>query len=216
MIAIEEFGATAGAPQTNPAATVLWSAADFLPTNQGVAELVGLATEAAAKMSYIGPRQVFRGSQQLYAQLQLESDGRNLTQVLYHLSVNHPVTLFRRLIEVMKESFPEIETLRVQVLPDSSQQNQGEVVVHYSGRPDQPVRLRFCGSGVEQMLALTVGILTASEPRIFLIDEPQAYLHPHAERSLLALFERYPQHQYILVTHSPLLSTLDRSGSRGS
>jgi hypothetical protein len=55
------------------------------------------------------------------------------------------------------------------------------------------------------MLALTLGVLTAAEPRIFLIDEPQAYLHPHAERSLLALFERYPQHQYIIATHSPLL-----------
>lgn len=205
VIAIEELGATARAVETNPAVGVAWVGEEFLPANQGVTELVALATQAAATVNYIGPRQVFRGRQQLYAQAQLEPDGRNLTQVVYHLSVNHPVTLFHRLTEVIKESFPEIETLGVQVPPDGSNQNQGEVVVHYIGRPDQPVPLRFCGSGVEQMLALTVGILTASEPRTFLIDEPQAYLHPHAERSLLALFERYPQHQYIVATHSPLL-----------
>lgn len=214
-IVIEELEATARAhdpAQSAPAqpapvrpAVVAWAGEEFLPSNQGVPDLVALATEAAAAVNYVGPRQVSRGRQMLYAQAQLEPDGRNLTQVLYHLSVNHPVTLFRRLIEVIKESFPEIETLGMQVPPDGSNQNQGEIVVHYSGRPDQPVPLRFCGSGVEQMLALTLGVLTAPGPRIFLIDEPQAYLHPHAERSLLALFERYPQHQYLIATHSPLL-----------
>lgn len=205
VIAIEELGATARAAEANPAAGVAWGGGEFLPSNQGVAELVAFATQAAAAVNFIGPRQVFRGRQQLYAQPQLEPDGRNLTQVVYHLSVNHPVTHFRRLVEVINESFPEIETLAVEVPADGSTQNQGEVVVHYSGRPDRPVPLRFCGSGVEQMLALTVGILTASEPRTFLIDEPQAYLHPHAERSLLALFERYSQHQYVIATHSALL-----------
>jgi hypothetical protein len=210
QILIEELGATArSADPAQPAparpAVVAWAGEEFLPSNQGVADLIALATDAAAAVNYVGPRQVSRGRQMLYAQAQLEPDGRNLTQVLYHLSVNHPVTRFRRLIEVIKESFPEIETLGVQVPPDGSNQNQGEIVVHYSGRPDEPVPLRFCGSGVEQMLALTLGVLTASGPRIFLIDEPQAYLHPHAERSLLALFERHPQHQYLIATHSPLL-----------
>ena len=52
------------------------------------------------------------------------------------------------------------------------------------------------------MLALAVGVLTATEPQLFLIDEPQAYLHPAAERSMLSLLESHPQHQYIIATHS--------------
>jgi hypothetical protein len=149
-IAIEELGVTARAPDpAQPApggpAPVAWEGQEFLPANQGVAELITFATQAAAAVNYVGPRQVFRGRQQLYAQAELEPDGRNLTQVLYHLYVNHPATRFQDLVKVIKESFPEIETLGVQVPPDGSQQNQGEVVVHYSGRPDQPVPLRFSG-----------------------------------------------------------------------
>ena len=203
-IGIEELGATARVDDGNQTAGVMWEDRRFLEGSAGVNELVALATQAAATVNYVGPRQVLRGPQQLYAQSQLHADGQNLTPVLYNLYVNHPRTHFLRLLEVIRETFPEIETIAFQVPPDVTQ-NQGEPVVHYSGRLDQPVALRFCGSGVEQMLALTVGILTAAEPRLFLIDEPQAYLHPHAERNLLALFERYPQHQYIVATHSPLL-----------
>src|SRR5262249_44886 len=36
-------------------------------------------------------------------------------------------------------------------------------------------------------------------------DEPQAYLHPHAERSLIELLGDNPQHQYVIATHSNFL-----------
>jgi AAA domain, putative AbiEii toxin, Type IV TA system len=52
------------------------------------------------------------------------------------------------------------------------------------------------------MLAVATGVYTAATPRLFLIDEPQAYLHPHAERSLLRLLDENPQHQYVIATHS--------------
>ena len=55
------------------------------------------------------------------------------------------------------------------------------------------------------MLALTVGVLTAGESKLILIDEPQAYLHPHAERSMLRLLDDHPEHQYIVATHSHVL-----------
>jgi predicted ATP-dependent endonuclease of OLD family len=43
------------------------------------------------------------------------------------------------------------------------------------------------------------------EGRLFLIDEPQAYLHPHAERTFLAFLEDHPQHQYVIATNSGYL-----------
>jgi hypothetical protein len=67
------------------------------------------------------------------------------------------------------------------------------------------VPLRYCGTGVEQLLALAAAILTATPGQVFLIDEPQAYLHPHAERALLQLLESHPEHQYVIATHSPTL-----------
>jgi hypothetical protein len=46
-------------------------------------------------------------------------------------------------------------------------------------------------------------VLTAKSPRTILIDEPQSFLHPGAVRKLVEFLKRYPQHQYIITTHSP-------------
>jgi len=73
-------------------------------------------------------------------------------------------------------------------------------------------------------LMLATALLTATTPRLFLIDEPHAFLHPAAERSLLRLIRSHPEHQYVIATHSsvflnavPLsqtrLITIDGSGS---
>jgi predicted ATP-dependent endonuclease of OLD family len=40
-----------------------------------------------------------------------------------------------------------------------------------------------------------------------LIDEPQSFLHPGAVRKLLEVLKQYPQHQYIIATHSPTIIT---------
>jgi hypothetical protein len=74
------------------------------------------------------------------------------------------------------------------------------------------------------MLMLATAILTSTTPRLLLIDEPHAFLHPAAEHSLLRLMRDHPEHQYVVATHSgvflnavPLdqvrLITIDGSGS---
>ena len=46
--------------------------------------------------------------------------------------------------------------------------------------------------------------LTAREPQVIAIDEPNAFLHPRALRELLAILESIgAQHQYIMTAHSP-------------
>ncbi len=47
-------------------------------------------------------------------------------------------------------------------------------------------------------------ILGSAAPRIMLIDEPHAFLHPHAERTLLKLMRDHSEHQYIVATHSSI------------
>ncbi len=58
-------------------------------------------------------------------------------------------------------------------------------------------------TGVGQVLAMLYVVLNSDTPRTILIDEPQSFLHPGAVRKLIEIFKEYPQHQYILTTHSP-------------
>lgn len=43
--------------------------------------------------------------------------------------------------------------------------------------------------------------------KIIIVDEPQSFLHPGAIRKLFEILKRYPQHQYIVSTHSPTVVT---------
>lgn len=55
-------------------------------------------------------------------------------------------------------------------------------------------------------------VFTSPFARTILIDEPQAFLHPGAVRKLIELFKmEYPQHQYIMATHSPTVITAANS-----
>ena len=53
------------------------------------------------------------------------------------------------------------------------------------------------------MLAMLYVVLTAEYPRTIIIDEPQSFLNPGAIRKLIEILKQYPQHQFIITTHSP-------------
>jgi hypothetical protein len=72
---------------------------------------------------------------------------------------------------------------------------------------------------------LATAVLTSQQDRIFLIDEPHAFLHPDAEKSLIKFINAHARHQYVAATHSgvflnayPLrqtrLLTIDNEGTR--
>lgn len=126
--------------------------------------------------------------------------------MLLYLILNHPYDIFAEVQSIMRTAFPGVRGIGVPTLEQSGGGNQlqGEPQVYFDGR-SEPVPLRLCGTGLEQMLALAVGVLTARAPRLVLIDEPQAYLHPHAERSMLKLLEDHPEHQFVVATHSHTL-----------
>ena len=67
--------------------------------------------------------------------------------------------------------------------------------------------LNQCGSGIGQVAAILYVVLTANHPQVIIIDEPQSLLHPGAIRKLIEVLKRYPQHQYIMATHSPTVIT---------
>jgi predicted ATPase len=193
-----------------PGATPQWEAGGW-GGNAYMDFLLRIA-DLRTRTSFITPRRIQQGPWGLVQTGTLEPDARNLTEVVLHLYMNSPTRKFQALRDFMVAAFPEIQTLTVMEV--AGQPHQGQLGVVYENL-EHPVPMLQCGTGVEQLLALAVGLLTAPAERLFLIDEPQAYLHPHAERSLLELLEANPQHQYVIATHSAyLLGTRPLSDAR--
>jgi AAA domain, putative AbiEii toxin, Type IV TA system len=130
----------------------------------------------------------------------LVPDASNLPQALNRLqTTNEP--RFAKLQQHVKEVFPHLEGLDART--DGA---EAEVwmwpIAKTTERPDLAVRLVESGTGVGQALGILTVVVSAP-PSTIVIDEPQSFLHPGAIRRLFAVLNRYPQHQYIVVTHSP-------------
>lgn len=71
-------------------------------------------------------------------------------------------------------------------------------------RDDLAIPIAKMGTGVGNVIAMLYVAMTAREPQVIAIDEPNAFLHPRALRELLAILESVgSQHQYIMTAHSP-------------
>lgn len=70
-------------------------------------------------------------------------------------------------------------------------------------RDDLAIPIARMGAGIGNVIAMFYVVLTAREPQVIAIDEPNAFLHPRALRELLAILEAEgKQHQFILTAHS--------------
>ena len=71
-------------------------------------------------------------------------------------------------------------------------------------RDDLAIPIAKMGTGLGNVIAMLYVALTAREPQVIAIDEPNAFLHPRALRELLSILESVgSQHQYIMTAHSP-------------
>ena len=137
----------------------------------------------------------------------LAPNAQNLAEVLNGLQHNRDrFIVFNSLV---REIFPQIYWISVR--PHPTQPQVLEIVVWNhdpkSERDDLTVPLNESGTGVGQVLAILYVVLTSSNPRTIIIDEPQSFLHRGASRKLIAILKRYPQHQFIVSTHSPTIIT---------
>ena len=135
----------------------------------------------------------------------LARDAANLPEVLTVLNGNP--ARFDQLNTVVSEILPQVRRVSVRPLA----QNQVEIQVwphdYQTQRADLAIPLNECGSGVGQVLSILYLVLTSDHPQVIIIDEPQNFLHPGAVRKLIDVLKKYPQHQYILATHSPVVIT---------
>jgi hypothetical protein len=180
-----------------------WANGPYQGGRFGLSAIESLVRIVASRTVFLGPRKIDQGRTHLAATRDLEPDARNLTSVLLHLQLND-LDVFGEVRSIMQNAFPDIRDVSVGTEGSSQGALMGEPMLYFHGR-ETPIPLRLCGSGLEQMLALAVGVLSARLPMLFLIDEPQAYLHPHAERSLLALLDQNRQHQYVVASHSHVM-----------
>lgn len=136
----------------------------------------------------------------------LDSNAQNLAEVLDNLQRNF--TKFHRFNKLVQSVLPQIRHVSVQ-----SPSIQTREVVIWLAEPeteriDLTVPLSESGTGIGQVLAILYVVFTATFSRTILIDEPQSFLHPGAVRRLIEILKmEYPQHQYILATHSPTVVT---------
>ncbi len=137
----------------------------------------------------------------------LKPDASNLAEVLYLLPTKNP-SQSSKLNKLVSIIFPNIEYV-------SSVQKEGSIVevviwtveACREGREDLTLPLSACGTGLSQVIAILYIVITSVFPRTIIIDEPQSFLHPGAAKKLIEILKEFPQHQYFIATHSPMLIT---------
>jgi predicted ATPase len=137
----------------------------------------------------------------------LTPDASNLAEVLHLLAGTHD--LFGEYIRLVREVIPEVRQVGTRRLDEKT----GEVVVWNdegaASRDDLAFSLSESGAGIGNVLAILYVMLTAADPQVIIIDEPQGFLHPGAARKLMEVLRGYSsaRHQLIIATHSPTIIT---------
>jgi len=143
---------------------------------------------------------------------ELAADASNLPGILAYFAQTKR-TRYERLVDLVRSIFPEIR----EIISENISESDAAIFVYSLtdnlDRTDLRDGLSDCGTGIGQVLAMLYVVVSSTEPRVILIDEPQSFLHPGAVRKLLEIFALYPQHQYIITTHSPVVIADERESS---
>jgi hypothetical protein len=114
---------------------------------------------------------------------------------------------FDQYSNLVRMIFPEITQITIPPVSESEVRILVWSIDPQSSREDLAMELSESGTGIGQVLAMLYIVVTAPYPRTIIIDEPQSFLHPGAIRKLFGIFKNYPQHQYVVTTHSPTVIT---------
>lgn len=136
--------------------------------------------------------------------VELATDASNLPEVLGSLQGRNKPR-FDRFNSLVSRIFPAVRLIGVR--PKQGTTNRLEIVLWNEDpgleREDFAIPLQECGTGIGQVLAILYVCLTSEVARVILIDEPNSFLHPAAAKKLIEVLTEFPQHQYIISTHSP-------------
>lgn len=145
---------------------------------------------------------------------ELNSNARNLAEVIHYLQNPRNKNIYKKFNSYVNKVFPDIASVSADLKENKNRigNNECEVLVwspeaEEQGFKDFALPLSQCGTGVSQVLAILYVVVTASEPQVIIIDEPQSFLHPSAIKKLIEILKEFPQHQYFIATHSSQIIT---------
>lgn len=133
---------------------------------------------------------------------ELLPDASNLVQALNLLYNGNP-SRWRRYVEDVRTVLPQIKAVTFSPTGAGTVRLLLWNVDPDTEREDLAVPLSESGTGVGQVLAILYVAFASASSRTIIIDEPQSFLHPGALRKLFEILKGYPQHQYVVTTHSP-------------
>jgi hypothetical protein len=125
----------------------------------------------------------------------------NLAFCLNYLQAMDP-SKYELLNNYMNRIFPNIDS--TVAIPMSGGGFELKIhIVGNSNRWDLTIPINNVGTGVANALAILYVTLTADASKIFLLEEPDSFLHPRALKELFSILkEEGKDHQYIISTHS--------------
>lgn len=138
--------------------------------------------------------------------LVLQSNAQNLAEVLNKLTSWNP-SQYERFLAHVRTVFPHITHVASPTMSSGVCRILIWTVDPGTERADLAVPLAESGTGIGQVLAILYAVVTAQQSNIIIVDEPQSFLHPGAVRKLLEILRGYPQHQYIISSHTPVALT---------
>lgn len=190
-VGLDDLGLFAGAA---------WIKGPLSGDHEGISDLRALALRYWTRVAHILPRRPQLGPQTITGLAELAPGGENLTSAVVHMLLKDRSGVYAALEGLVTSAFPDVREIGLMPSDGGGSSLAGELLVTY--RDGRQVPLTQCGTGIEQMLALGVAVLTHRKRRLLLIDEPTSFLHPAAERVLIDFLRKHPEHQYVVATHS--------------
>lgn len=143
----------------------------------------------------------------------LAPDASNLAAVLHTLvsttkARRNGRDVFDEIAKRLRAFFPELTAARAEMA--AAQGGGVPTVALATDLGPLTVPVGHCGTGVWNTLAILTAALLPAEPRLILIDEPSAFLHPAAERELARFLEEVGKekvHIFVVASHSVILAS---------
>ena len=160
----------------------------------------------------------------------VEYTGKGLASVLAYMALNDPQG-FEELVAVARTLIPRLRRIRFRkatvyrteselvrfgndtVKRSSRRPYEGELIL-FDFEHAENVSARAASEGTMLMLGLLTVLLGPTRPRILLLDDIEACLHPLAQKKLVEvigqILQKHPDLQLLVTAHSPyLLNYLD-------